>query len=1132
MKFSELVEQASTFLQRTGRITYRALKREFDLDEEMLEDLKDELIDAKRVASDENGKVLVWSGATPVPSSTFQVPRSPQPPVLSPQPLTSERRQITVLFCDLVGSTILSSQLDPEELREVVRSYQQTCGEIIARYHGHIAQYLGDGILVYFGYPTAHEDDARRAVRTGLEIIATLGQQETGNEAQDRPVSLQVRLGVHTGLVVIGEMGGGGRTEQLALGETPNIAARLQSLAEPNTVLVSAATQQLIAGQFECQPFGSHLLKGFPTPIAVYHVQGERQGLSPLAGKETLTPLVGREQEVGLLLDRWGQTKEGRGQVILLSGEPGIGKSRLTLTLKEHVTQEGSLLYEARCSPYHQHSALYPLIEVMQRTLLFTRQDSDEQKIAKLTQALALYDMQDALPLFTALLSLPTPAHYPPLSATPQKQKERTFQALLQMMVAQAERQATASVWEDLHWADPSSLEFLSLLIEQLPTTKLLLVLTFRPEFTPPWKPRSHLSQLVLNRLGKKQVEAMIEQAAGTTLPPEVVEQIRLKTDGVPLFVEELTKSVLESVGTKDVSPLPLTIPATLQEALLARLDRLSDARQVAQLGATLGREFSHELLQAVAPLNETDLHTALAKLVEAEILYQRGVGEQTRYFFKHALIQDTAYQSLLKSTRLQYHQQIAKVLEERFPDLKANQPEMLAHHYTEANLIEQAVPYWQQAGKQAIQRSANREAIGYLMKGLTLLETQPEDIHRIRRELDCQTSLGIAWIAAKGWTAPEVGQVYTQALRLCRQLGDMSQMFSVQRGLWEFHQMRGELQIALALANELLNLAQESQNPDLLVEAHSAQGQTLLPSGNLLLAQEHLQQGLALYEPRKHRAHAFLYGGYDPGVAYRSFLAWNLWLLGYPDQALKHISEMLAFLQEFPHPYSLAFALNFSVLLHQLRREARATREQAEEIIAYCRRHDMTDLEWGTIQRGWALAEQGQAEGAAQIRQGLAVYRTMETEIMRPYFLSLLTEVCKNEGEMEQGLATLLEAFALTDRTGERWCEAELYRLKGELTLQKFNVQGSAFQAPNTQHLTPNVQTEVEGYFLKAIQIAQKQQAKSWELRTSTSLARLWQRQGKQAEAYNLLSNVYSWFTEGFDTKDLQEAKALLEEL
>ena len=666
MSFDEMLDQIRELLRQRGRLSYGALKRRFDLDDAYVEDIKGELIKAERIAVDENGEVLVWAGKTEQGETAKDA-----------GPSAAERRQLTVMFCDLVGSTALSAQLDPEDYRAVVQQYQQTCAEVIQRHEGYLAQYLGDGLLVYFGYPTAHEDDARRAVRTGLEITAAIAKQVPsllvgegqgeGAAVPHRP--LQVRIGIHTGLVVIGDIGTSGRTEQLALGETPNIAARLQGLAEPNTVIISAATRRLVERHFECQPLGSHLVKGIGTPITVYHVQSERQSSGQLESKTILTPLIGREQEVGLLIDRWEQTKEGRGQVVLLSGEPGIGKSRLAYMLQEHVTAEGSLLFEARCSSYHQHSALYPLIDVLQRTLLLTRQESEEESVAKLSRALALYGMQESLPLFTALLSLPTPVQYASLNLTPQKQKERTLQALVQLLVAQAERQATVSVWEDLHWADPSSLEFLALLIDQIPTTKLLLVLTFRPEFTPSWKPRSHISHLVLNRLGKKQVEAMIEKVTeGKTLPTEVIEQIRVKTDGVPLFVEELTKNVLESGWGQKLgagswggkSGPALEIPATLQEALLARLDRLSSARQIAQLGATLGREFSYELLQAVTPLSEVDLHSTLEKLVEAEILFQRGVGEQARYFFKHALIQDTAYQSLLKSTRQQYHQQIA----------------------------------------------------------------------------------------------------------------------------------------------------------------------------------------------------------------------------------------------------------------------------------------------------------------------------------------------------------------------------------------------------------------------------------------------------------------------------------------
>ncbi|MGE4095208.1 MAG: adenylate/guanylate cyclase domain-containing protein [Candidatus Binatia bacterium] len=1048
---------------------------------------------------------------------------------------TAERRQLTVVFCDLVGSTALSVQLDPEDYRVVVQGYQAAATAVIARHHGYLAQHWGDGLLVYFGYPTAHEDEARRAVRAGLEIVETLQNQMPsplvgegqGEGGKKKP--LQVRIGIHTGLVVIGEIGSSEKRELLALGETPNIAARLQGLAEPNTVLVSAATQRLIDGYFESEPFGAHLLKGIETPIAVYHVQSERQSVSPLTGRTTLTPLIGREQEVGLLIDRWEQAKEGRGQVVLLSGEPGIGKSRLAYTLREQVTREGSLVYEAHCSPYHQQSALYPLIEAFQRTLPFTRQDSDEQKVAKLAQLLGLYAMQESLPLFTALLSLPTPAQYPPLNVTPQKQKERTFQALLQLMAVQAERQATVSVWEDLHWADPSSLEFLSLLIDQIPTTKLLLVLTFRPEFVPSWKPRSHISQVVLNRLGKKHVEAMIAQVAENTgLSAEVMEQIRVKTDGVPLFVEELTKSVVEARGQVSghggqdgKNAGALAIPATLQEALLARLDRLSEARQIAQLGATLGREFSHELLQAVAPLNEEDLHTALAKLVEAEILYQRGMGEQARYVFKHALIQDTAYQSLLKSTRQQYHQQIAQVLEERFPDIKANQPELLAHHYTEANLIEQAIPYWQQAGERAIERSANEEAVRHLTTGIELLRLLPLTPKKQQGELVLQTMLGVPLMATKGWSAPEVGRVFSRAHELSQQIEETPQLFPILIGLAAFYMQQSEYQTGKELLQRCLRVARSSQDPTLTLVVDYFLSGLFAHQGDFIKSQEYYEHGLALYDVTQHGSLGFRFG-IDPGAGCRYYAITSSWYCGYPDQALKKAQEAWTFAQNLLHPTSQAWTVLLIPWVYLYRREATAAQEWAETAIAVAtEKEQIQPLSFATIFKGYALAEQGRREeGLSLLQKGLADWHATGAKVFDSLFLVWQAQVCRGLGRIEDGLAVLAEAQAFIEKTGERMGEAELYRLKGELTLQS-----------SVQSLESRVK-KAEECFLEAIAIAQQQQAKSWELRAATSLARLWQSQGKTTEARELLAPVYNWFTEGFGTKDLQEAKVLLEEL
>jgi TOMM system kinase/cyclase fusion protein len=1156
--FDEILAQVLDLLQREGRVSYRALKIRFHLDDEYLEGLKDELIVAKRLAVDEDGKVLVWVGASPVSSSKFQVSSS-QSPTPSPRHsgaglrtpdaglASAERRQLTVMFCDLVGSTALSEQLDPEELREVVRAYQAMCAEVIGRFDGHLAKYLGDGLLVYFGYPVAHEDDAQRAVRTGLDILAALPQLNARLqpilEAHSR-APLQVRIGIHTGLVVAGEMGAGDTREPLAIvGETPNIAARLQEIAKPNTVVLSAATQRLVQGLFTCQDLGLRALKGVSAPLEVYRVLGESGVRSRLEVAETsgLTPLVGREEEVGLLLQRWEQVKEGSGQVVLLSGEPGIGKSRLVQVLKERVAGEAQTWLECRCLPYYQNTALYPVIDLLQQVLGFQRDDTPEEKLRKLEVGAqhAAPLQADTIPLLATLLSLPHPDGYPPLTLTPQRQKQKTLEALLAWLLAEAERQPLPFIVEDPHWADPSTLEFLGLLVDQVPTARILSVLAFRPEFTPPWTPRSHVTQLTLTRLPRKQVEVMVEKVArGKVLPPEMVQQIAAKTDGVPLFVEELTKAVLESglqVGAHSRAP-SFSIPTTLHDSLMARLDRLGPAKEVAQLGATLGREFSYELLQAVSPVDEATLQQALARLVAAEVLYQRGLAPQVHYLFKHALIQDAAYQSLLKSTRQQYHQQIARVLEEHFPETKETQPELLAHHYTEAGLIARAIPYWQQAGQRAIARSANAEAISHLTKGLELLKTLPDTPERAQHELTLQIALSMPLTATKGYAASEVERVFTRALELCRQLGETPQLCPVLIGLSSFRFVRAELQTARELAEQGLRLAQSVHSPTLLMWAHYILGPTLFCLGEFALAQDHLEQGIALYDPQKDNP---LVSGVvqDPKVSCLCCTAWALWHLGYPDQALERMHEALALARELAHPFSLAFALEFAGVLHQFRREQQAAQERAEALMTLSSEQEFAlRLAEGTIVRGWALAEQGKGErGIEQIRQGLTAYRATGQEAGRLYYLALLAEAYGKVGQPEEGLALLAEALAMVDKTGERFYEAELYRLKGQLTLQKFQVPGSKFQVPpSPQPLTPNTHAEVEAEacFLKAIKIAQRQQAKSWELRATTSLARLWQQQGKTDEARKLLADIYGWFTEGFDTADLKEAEALLEEL
>jgi len=735
--------------------------------------------------------------------------------------------------------------------------------------------------------------------------------------------------------------------------------------------------------------------------------------------------------------------------------------------------------------------------------------------------------------LFAALLSLPPPAQYPPLTLTPQRQKQKTLEALLAWLVQEAGRQPVLVVVEDVHWVDPSTLEFLSLLLDHVPTTRLLLLLTFRPDFTPPWAMFSHLTHLTLSRLARQQIEVMVEKVTGgKPLPAEVIQQLITKTDGVPLFVEELTKTVLESIESSGSSES--AIPTTLQDSLMARLDRLGPAKELAQLGATLGREFSHELIQAVASLSETALHTALDKLVDAEILYQRGSGEHARYLFKHALIQDTAYQSLLKSTRQHLHRQIAQVLEQRFKETVETQPELLAHHYTEAGLTAQAIPYWQQAGQKAVQRSANPEAISHFTTALELLKSLPDTLDRAQQELLLHVTLGVPLQAIRGVASPEVISVYTRARELCQQVGETQQLFPVLFGLRMFHQIRGEFLVARELGQQLLGLAQREQDPALLMEAHRAVGGALFHLGEFGAAQAHLAQSLNLYDAQRHRSHMFLYTT-EPGVFGPSYAALVLWHLGYPDQALQKSKAARTLAQELSHSYTLAGARCFAAKLHQLLRERALTQEWAETGITLAREQGFPNwVGQGTVLQGWARAGQGQVEeGITQIRQGLTIEQAIGTGIFQSYYLVLLAEAYGKAGQVEEGLSVVAEALTVVDKSGERFYEAELYRLKGTLVLQS-GVRGPASENPNTQHPTPSTHAEAEAEecFWKAIEIAQRQQAKSLELRAVMSLARLWQSQGKKEEARQLLAEIYDWFTEGFDTKDSQEAKALIEAL
>ncbi len=1140
MTFEEILDQALAMLQRRGRVTYGTLKRQFQLDDDALNDLKDALLYAHPQVYDDAGRGLVWTGgaeglsmpiaAAPQLAPPF-VPQKAYPlqadVVLATPPLPeAERRQLTVMFCDLVDSTRLSGQLDPEDLREVVRAYQQVCSAVITHFDGHIAQLLGDGLLVYFGYPHAHEDDAQRAVRTSLGILAAMGELNT-RLLRDKGITLALRLGIHTGLVVVGAMGDG-RQEQLALGEPPNIAARIQGLAVPNTLVISHATQELVQGYFACEALGAHTLRGVSDPVTLYRVLSESgaQNRLDIASARGLTPLVGREQEVELLFERWEQVKVGHGHVVLLSGEGGIGKSRLVHRLKEYVANEPHMQWECRSSPSYQHTALFPLTELFQRMWRFEAQDTPDEKFGKLAHALSHYrlPLEESVQLFAPLLALPLPENaYPPLTLSPQRQRQKTLEAIVTILLEQAERHPMLFILEDLHWTDPSTLEVLYLLIDQIPTASLLTVLTCRPTFQPTWRHRSYLSEVTVNRLSQPQIERMTTHVAGgKPLPPQVLAQIAEKTDGVPLFVEEITKAILELGHLKEGdghyeligSLSTFAIPATLQDSLMARLDRLVTAKAVAQYAAVIGRQFPYDLLQVVSLLDEATLQRELRRLVDAELLYQRGMPPQATYFFKHALIQEAAYQSLLKSTRQHYHQRIAQVLEAQFPETAETQPELLAHHYTETGRTEKAVHYWHQAAQRASDRSAHLEAISHFTTGIELLKTVPETPERTTYALALHIALGAELLMTKGQAAPEVEHTYTQARALCQQVGEPPELVTVLFGLWRFYYARSQLHTARELGETLVHQAHQTPNPALAVIAHSALGSTWFHLGALPAARLHLEEAMALYTPAQRCAPVFRIG-HDLGVGCRAYTARTLWLLGYPAQALTQINGALALAYELSHPYSLAFARCLAAVVAQYCRDVLTVHEHAEAAVALSTEQGFPLwLAYGTSLRGWALAMQGQGEeGTAQVREGIAAFRATGAVILVPYLCTVLAEVYDHLGHTEDGLQVLAEAHTLVEQHEERFWEAEICRLRGVLLLK--------------HPVSP--QEEAETWLRRALDVARRQEAKALELRAAMSLARLWQQQGKRQEAHQLLAEIYGWFTEGFDTADLQEAKALV---
>jgi class 3 adenylate cyclase/tetratricopeptide (TPR) repeat protein len=1130
MSFLDTIERAKAFLERNRRVSLSALRLEFDLDDARLESLIEELVDVQQVAACE-GKVLSWIGsATALPTAEAEAaPITASEATAARSPAEAERRQLTVMFCDLVGSTDLSQRLDAEELREVVRAYQESASAVIERYEGHVAQYLGDGLLVYFGYPQAHEDDAERAVRAGREILTALGTLNETLEPQ-HGVRLAARVGIHTGTVVVGEMGGGAKSETLALGDTTNIAARLEGTAEADSVLISGATLRLVPGIFATKDLGTPMLKGIADPIRAYAVlqaTGVRSRLDVDPSK--LTPLVGRDQEVGLLLERWEQVGEGEGQTVLLSGDAGLGKSRLLQAFRERLSETPHGWLECRCSPYTQGSAFHPLIELMEQGLGIQAGDDPETKLARLEAGVAAAGLSvpEVVPLLAPLLSLSLPDRYPPLQFSPELQRKKTIEALVAWTFGLAESQPVVLLVEDLHWCDASTVELLGWLLEQSPTVKVLTLLSFRPDFEPPWPARSHITPLAVKRLSRRQATNLIGgMTRDVLLPGAVVERVVERADGVPLFVEELTKMVLESDLVEEregryelTGPIAeVAIPTTLQDSLMARLDRLDEGKAVAQLAATLGREFSYELLRSVSLEEEPRVRNGLAQLVDAELLYQRGALPEALFSFKHALIQETAYQSLLRSVRQQYHARIAKVLDEQFPDRAWSEPEVVARHYDEAGLAEPAIAHYRWAGQRAMERTANEEAIGHLRRALDLLATLPACRDRDQRELGLQMAIGTPLGAARGLAHRDCQAAYERARQLADQIGDAPELPRVLAGLCLSYFTKGEGAIARELAEQSLSAAERMGDPSDLSYAHVVVGVSLYSHGEFSGARQHLEQTSRLDDasPRV----SFVDAGtvVDLGAGARSFRAFCHWALGQPDRARALSREAALLAQRRKDVNSEALSLLNESELHALRREFALTRERAEEVISLSEKVGFPLYSGvGRIHRGWAVARLGEGEqGVAEMQQGVAEAARIGTGWGAPKVLAMYAEAFWTVGRHDKALGALETGVALAEQQAEYRWNAELRRLRGEILLDQG--EGRA--------------EEAEGLFHEALEIARRQEAKGWELRAATSLARLWQRQGKRAEARDLLQPVYAWFTEGFDTQDLKDAKALLAEL
>jgi class 3 adenylate cyclase/tetratricopeptide (TPR) repeat protein len=1027
---------------------------------------------------------------------------------------TAERRQVTVLFSDLVGSTALSARMDPEDLREVISAYQKCIAEVVRRLGGYVAKYLGDGVLVYFGYPKAHEDDAERAVRAGLELITAVTALKS-----DAP--LQSRVGIATGLVIVGDLIESGEARERGIvGETPNLAARLQGIAEPNQVVIAESTRRLLGDLFEFADLGSKDLKGIASPTRTWAALRPRSIESRFEALHAsdLTDLVGREEELELLTRRWTRAKSGEGQVVLLSGEPGIGKSRLIAGLLERLAGEphGRLRYF--CSPQHTDSALYPIISQIERAAGYAHDDTPQTKLDKLDALLAqsFASPPDAA-LFAEMLSVPNDGRYSERELTPQQRRQRMFEALTAQLEKLASRHPALMIFEDIHWIDPTSLEVLNRTVDRIKALPVLLIVTFRPEFNAPWTGQSRVTNLVLNRLEEPEAAAIVARLTGNrALPADLMAEIVGRTDGIPLFVEEMTKAVLEAQN-EATAPAP-TVPASLHGSLMARLDRLGSAKEVAQIGAAIGREFSDALLTALVRKPEAELGSALDSLVAAGLLLRQGMPPHSTYLFKHALVQDAAYGTLLREPRRALHARIVETLESQFADIAKGEPELLAQHCDAAELFEKATLYWRAAGEQAAHRGANIEAIEHFQRALLRNTQRSESTDRLRTELAILSQLGPALMSIHGWAAPAVGEALERATNVARQLEASRDLASPLTSLWLFRYARGELNQSDEISDELFRIARKLDDPEVTLQAHHSAAPSQWIRGLHLEANRHFETCLSLYDEDRDAQHRYRYIGHDPAVCAMTVGASVKWALGCPDEAARMEQRALVLARRLQHIPSLAHALSFNAQSQALRRDVAAVAASASELVPICQEYKLAQPgALAMIDLGWALVHLGdRSEGFARLAEGLDQLDRIGVRIWLSRARRMNAEAYLAAERYDEGLQEVSCAINIANEIGVKGDIPRLYLVQGELFLRT---------SGRNLEMTENC-------FRSALEVAEAQGARGWVLRAMTSMAGLLADRGERAQARDRLAEIYADFEEGFDTPDLHDARVLIDQL